>query len=176
MTIATWDFSNLRSFKSLDQCRCLNFLHWGLGLVRVTQLCMWVASPGEAVSTRIDVGGVWCTRYYKSLVSAADDLLDEKVVQGLHSLRQRVFDHSSGSRMMTAAKAVCWGHLPSFLFGKTGCDHLLATIVLLDRRDPTFVQGLAANHSVDALRAHATTPQTALLHVIYFILVSFDLK
>lgn len=81
--------------------------------------------------------------------------------------------------MVTAAKAVCGGDLPSFLFTETGCDHLLARVVLLDRRDSTFSKGLmatATDHRVDALGAHATTPQTALLHFVYFLFFSFDLE
>ena len=82
--------------------------------------------------------------------------------------------------MVTATKAVCRGDLPSFLFTETGCNHLLARVVLLDRRDSTFSKGLlmatATDHRVDALRAHATTPQTALLHFIYFLFFFFDLK
>ena len=140
MAISAWDISNVRVFKAFYQCGCLYFLHrglrrwgWKIGaiLVRVAQLAMWVTTPRETVtSTRRGCGRVEILRCcdHKSLVTATDNFFDEKIIQSLHSLRQWVFDHSPGTRMMRA-EAVC-GNLPSFLFREAWGYHFRCKVLL----------------------------------------------
>lgn len=67
---------------------------------------------------------------HECLVSTADHILDSKVLQGLHALRQWIFDHGAGPRVVSwlvvlnvlAVMVFIAGNLSTFLLTLGWCD------------------------------------------------------
>ena len=96
---------------------------------------MRVAAPREAMA-RLEP-----LRDHERLVAATHHPLYLKLLQCLHSLRQRILDH--GSTAATSPMEAVRADLASLLVGKRGCDDLLGE-VLLEGRDAALVGHVAA--------------------------------
>ena len=101
--------------------------------MRVAELRMQVAPPGEAVARLLPIDIPTCGRYHKGLITSADHLFDLELLESRHSLRKRILDDSAA----TGVKAVR-ADLSALLVGERR-RHSRLSEVLLDGGDPVLV-------------------------------------